>query len=154
VFIIDILITIDYQRVLIFHYHSIVLSTQMDITTALKITTVIGGFYAGNCVFMTDKYLEDQAVAKTDGTKYLVSGLVGGVFFMAAMNYYAGWTDSSMEVKDMVMKCNMIAFSWWIQGSVRKIWFNPEKKDKDPIGPYIDLGICTTMLTMLGSTFM
>ena len=59
----------------------------VDATTALKVSTLIGTVYAGDCILGTKAYLADQGVShNSGGTAYLTRGIAGGVIGITTMN--------------------------------------------------------------------
>ena len=115
----------------------------MSLTTVLKASTFVGAGYAAQCLFMTDKYLEDQKVENTPQTRYMVRGIAGGVVGIVTASYFAAFTGASEEFKKAIALANISAFTVWTLSCINQV----VNVASDAIGPKVDLGICTVMLS-------
>lgn len=127
----------------------------MDLSTTLKISSFIGAAYSANCLFMTDKYLEDQGVKNADAMdKYIVRGLTGGVIGLTTSTILAGFNpDASKETLEIIAKAHLASFSFWFSSSIYQMACVKHEKEA-PVGPKIDAGICAAMLTLFATSLM
>ena len=123
----------------------------MELTNTIKVSAIIGAAYAANCLVLTDKYLEDQGVENNVYSKYITRGLTGGVIGLTTSCFLAGWGDVSDETLKIVGKAHVAAFSFWISNCVYQLTMVKHEKES-PIGPKVDLGICTAMLGLFASS--
>ena len=114
----------------------------MSLTTVLKASTFVGAGYAAQCLFMTDKYLNDQKVQNTPQTRYMVRGIAGGVVGIVTASYFAAFSASE-EFKKAIALANVSAFTVWTLSCINQV----VNVASDAIGPKVDLGICTVMLS-------
>lgn len=126
----------------------------MDLQTTIKASSVIGAVYASNCIFMTDKYLEDQGVEVNSNTKYITRGLAGGVIGLTVSTILAGFnSNSSKETLDVIAKAHVASFSFWLSSSLYQITQTKHEKET-PVGPKVDAGICAAMLTLFATSLL
>jgi hypothetical protein len=125
----------------------------MDAELALKIGTFVGCGYAGQCILMPGKYLSDQGVTQTPQTEYMVKGLTGGVIGITVGSALAAFYGSP-EMQRYAVLMNLGAFSYGSVSSLMQVTRPAEKDKPAPVGPKVDLGICTVMMAVWGSTFL
>ena len=101
---------------------------------------------------MTSKYLEDQGIPENDGSVYMARGIAGGVYAMTVFTGMAAFSaDTNDATQTAAAYANIAAFSYWALSAIHK---NFVSKAPPVIGPKIDLGICTTFLTLFGTSLM
>jgi len=79
----------------------------------------------------------------------MVRGIAGGVAGIVTATYFAAFGGSD-EMKRAVGLANITAFSIWMMSSVHQV----VNVASGAVGPKIDLGICTAMLSAFVGSFV
>jgi hypothetical protein len=111
----------------------------LTLNTVLKINTVVGCAYAGNCIVMPAKYLKDHGVGFTKNTTYVMHNLVGGIIGMTAMTYQAAFKGGDEVAASYA---SIAVFTWWNLTSLRRVFLEKAKV----VGPKINFAISGAML--------